>query len=72
MQPSKIELRIGRPPFVDDFGGHPVLPTHLPNRIVNVIGGSYTHVHTLTHPKWYKTKYMNFMDMNKQREMRFI
>jgi hypothetical protein len=29
-----------------------VLPTHLPDRIVNVIGGSYTHVHTLPHPKW--------------------
>jgi hypothetical protein len=44
-------LQIGWPPFVDDFAGHPVLPTHLPDRIVNVLGGSYTHVHTLSHPK---------------------
>jgi hypothetical protein len=59
-------------PFVDDFAGHPVLPTHLPNRILNVIGGSYTHVHTLPRPKWHETKYTNFMAMNKQREMLFI
>jgi hypothetical protein len=59
-------------PFVDDFAGHPVLPTHLPDRIVNVIGGSYTHVHTLPHPKWHETIYTNFMATNKQREMRFI
>jgi hypothetical protein len=42
----------GWPPFIDDFAGHSVLPTHLPDRIVNVIGGSYTHVYTLPHPKW--------------------
>jgi hypothetical protein len=48
---------IGWPPFIDDFAGHPVLPTHLPDKIVNVIGGSYTHVHTLPHPNWLKTKY---------------
>jgi hypothetical protein len=60
------------PLFVDDFAGHPVLPTYLPDRIVNVIGGSYTHVHTLPHPKWHETKYTNFMTMNKQREMWFI
>jgi hypothetical protein len=46
--------------------------THLSERNVNVIGGSYTHVHTLPRPKWHKTKYTNFMAMNKQREMRFI
>jgi hypothetical protein len=63
---------LGWPPFVDDFAGHPVLLTHLPDRIVNVIGRLYTHVHTLPHPKWHKTKYTNFMAMNKQREMRFI
>jgi hypothetical protein len=62
---------LGWPPFVDDFAGHPVLPTHLPDRIINVIGGSYTHVHTLPHPKWHKTKYTNFMAMTKQRQMRF-
>jgi hypothetical protein len=37
-----------------------------------IIGGSYTHVHTFPHPKWHETKDMNFMAMNKQREMRFI
>jgi hypothetical protein len=63
---------LGWPPFVDYFAGHPVLPTHLPDRIVNVIGGSYTHVHTHPHPKWHKTKYTNFMAMNKQREIRFM
>jgi hypothetical protein len=62
---------MGWPPFVDDVAGHPVLPIHLPNRIVNVIGGSYTHAHTLPHPKRHKVKYTNFMAMNKQREMRF-
>jgi hypothetical protein len=65
-------LSLGWPPIVDDFAGHPVLPTHLSYRIVNVIGGSYTHVHTLPHTKWRKTKYTDFMAMNKQREMRFI
>jgi hypothetical protein len=63
---------LGWPPFLDDFAGHPVSPTHLPDRIVNVIGGSYTHIHTLPRPKWHKTKYTNFMAMNKQREVRFI
>jgi hypothetical protein len=58
-------------PSVDDFAGHPVLLTHLPDGIVNVIGGSYTHAHTLPHPKRHKTKYRNFMAMNKQREMLF-
>jgi hypothetical protein len=43
----------GWPPFVDDFAWHPVLPTHLPDRIVHVTGGSYTHVHTLPRPKWH-------------------
>jgi hypothetical protein len=57
---------VGWPPFVDDFAGHPVLPTLLPVRIVNVI------VHTLPHPKWHKTECTNLMAMNKQREMRFI
>jgi hypothetical protein len=63
---------LGWPPLVDDFAGHPVLPTHLPDRIVNVIGESYTQFHTLSHPKWHKTKYTNFMAMNSQRKMRFI
>jgi hypothetical protein len=63
---------LGWPPFVDDFAGHPVLPTHLPDRTANIIGRSYTHVHTLPHPEWHKTKYTNFMAMNKQREMRFV
>jgi hypothetical protein len=67
-----LDTQVGWPPFVDDFAGHPVLPTHLPDTIVNVIGRSYTHVNTLPHPKWHKTKYTNFMAMNKQREMRFI
>jgi hypothetical protein len=74
--PSIIEFQDGPPvgwkPFVNDFAGHPVLPTHLPDRIVNVIGRSYTHVHALPYPKWHKTKYTNFMAMNKQREMQFI
>jgi hypothetical protein len=65
-----LPFGVGWPPFVDDFAGHPVLPTHLPDRILNFVGGSYAHVHTLPHPKWHKTKY--FMAMNKQREMRFI
>jgi hypothetical protein len=60
------------PPFVDDFAGHSLLPIHQPDKIINVIEGSYTHVHTLPHPKWHKTKYTNFVAMNKQREMRFI
>jgi hypothetical protein len=59
-------------PFVDDFSGHPVSPTHVPDRTVNVTVGSYTHVHTLPHPKWHETKYTNFMAVNKSREMRFI
>jgi hypothetical protein len=67
-----IVYEVGRPPFIDDFARHPVLQTHLPDRIINVIGGSYTHVHTLPHPKWHKTKYTNFMAMNKQRKVRFI
>jgi hypothetical protein len=71
-QSHPLRLRLGWPPFVDDFAGHPVLPTHLPDRLINVIGRSYTHAHTLPHPKWHKTKYTNFMAMNKQREMRFI
>jgi hypothetical protein len=62
---------LGWPPFVDDFAGHPVLPTHLSDRIVNVIEGLYTHIHTLPHPKWRK-KYTNFMARNKQKEMQFI
>jgi hypothetical protein len=64
-----FRMWVGWPPFVDDFAGHPVLPTHLPDRIVNVIGGSYTHVHTLPHPRWHKAKYTKIMAMNKQREV---
>jgi hypothetical protein len=71
-QHFQFTATLGRPPFVDDFSGHPVLPTHLPEGIVEVIGGSYTHVHTLPYPKWHKTKYTDFMAMNKQREMLFI
>jgi hypothetical protein len=42
----ELPLGLGWPPFVDSFAGHPVLPTHQPDRIINVIGRSYAHVHT--------------------------